>query len=337
MNTMSVSTLQDARDKAAAFEYDEAAALYREYLKENGNDADAWAELGDVLLKQDNLTESADAYAAAYDIDSADSKHVYRLGMALERLHEFDEAKALFEKAAELSDGLKAKIKVGDILAKTGKFDEALVLFSLLAGTNPENATIQHRMARVYTALHRPAEALKALKNEAELREKTALTAATGKSWYLLGKTKEALQLWDEAVIAYRQSLGLEPLAETRFQLGCALIHAGGSAEGKTEIYQAVEEKGKDLHFLLKVGDAFTDFGLYDDAITVYTKALEVRNVRADTWAAIAYALLKLGKKDEARAFFEMAKASAAVREMPWADKLHKSEKTDFLDKELAN
>jgi predicted ATPase len=33
--------------------------------------------------------------------------------------------------------------------------------------------------------------------------------------------------------------------------------------------------------------------------------------------------------------FFEMAKASSSVRELPWADKLHKSEKTNALDAAL--
>ena len=337
MNTMSVSTLQDARDKAAAFEYDEAVKLYREYLKENESDADVWSELGEVLLKQENLTESADAYAAAYDLNSNDNNHVYRFGKALERLHEYDQAKALFEKASELSDGLKSKIKVGDILAKTGKFDEALVLFTLLASLYPDNATIQHRMAGIYEALHRPADALQALKKEVELREKALLSSASGKSWYLLGETRAHLQQWEEATAAYRKSFEIQPLPDTRFRLGNALIKSGNVEEGKAELFKAVEENGKDLQFLLKIGDAFTDLAMYDDAITVYTRALEVRNVRADTWAAIAYALLKLEKKEEARAFFEMAKASAAVREMPWADKLHKSEKTEYLDKELAN
>ncbi|HJJ47349.1 MAG TPA: tetratricopeptide repeat protein, partial [Methanocorpusculum sp.] len=228
-------------------------------------------------------------------------------------------------------------IKLGDILAETGKYDEALVLFTLLSDLYPENATIQHRIARVYEALHRHAEAMQSLKKEVELREKDALTTPSGKSWYLLGNARAHLHLWDTAVSAYRKSYEIQPLPDTRFCLGHSLILSGDVDEGKAEIFKAVDENGKDLQFLLKIGDALTDLGFYDDAITVYTKALEVRNVRADTWAAIAYALMKLGKKDEARAFFEMAKASAAIREMPWADKLHKSEKTECLDKELEN
>ncbi|MDO5844957.1 MAG: hypothetical protein Q4Q53_07425, partial [Methanocorpusculum sp.] len=60
-----------------------------------------------------------------------------------------------------------------------------------------------------------------------------------------------------------------------------------------------------------------------------------LRSVHAEAWIGIAFALLKTNRKDEAKAFFEMAKASSAVRELPWEDKLHKSFKTDELDKEL--
>ena len=39
-----------------------------------------------------------------------------------------------------------------------------------------------------------------------------------------------------------------------------------------------------------------------------------------------------MNQKDDARAFFEMAKATGSMRELPWADKLHKSYKTEALD-----
>ncbi len=85
----------------------------------------------------------------------------------------------------------------------------------------------------------------------------------------------------------------------------------------------------------MKVAYVITYLELYEDAIGYYTKALELRTVHADAWAGIAYDLLKMGNTADAKAFFEMAKASAAVRELPWADKLHRSDKTKALDAEL--
>lgn len=284
---MSVALLTNAQEKAASREYEAAENLFREYLKENETDASAWADLGYVLLKQQKLYESGDAYAAAYDLEPENPKYINLLGDALAELHQFEEAKLLFEKASKISGNPRCNIRVGDMLGKMGKYDEALVLYSLLAADNPEDPVFQHRMVKVYEALGRPADAASALAREMELREKIVQSNPGAKDWLMYADTK------------------------------------------------AAAFDSEDFAFLMMQADVLTRLELFEESIHYYSKALELRSVHADAWAGIAYDLLKMGQIEEAKAFFEMAKASSSLRELPWADKLHKSEKTNALDAAL--
>lgn len=332
---MSVAVLTNAQEKAASREYEAAETLYREYLNEHEADAAAWADLGYVLFKQQKLYESGDAYATAYDLEPENPKYISLLGDALAELHQFEEAKLLFEKASNLSGNPRCHIRVGDMLGKMQKYDEALVLYSLLAANHPEDPVIQHRMVRVYEALGRPADAAAALAREMELREKRVAENPSAKEWLMYADTKARLGLWAEAEAAFRNSLALQETAEVHLRIGAVLVMQDKTEEGLAEFAAAAAFDPEDFAFLMMQADVLTRLELYAESIHYYSKALELRSVHADAWAGIAYDLLQMGQTEEAKAFFEMAKASSSVRELPWADKLHKSEKTNALDAAL--
>ena len=115
--------------------------------------------------------------------------------------------------------------------------------------------------------------------------------------------------------------------------LGSARVMNGRTTEGVAEYELAAELSCEDFSFLSEIAESATKFKMYEAAIRIYTRALAVRNINGDAWAGIAYALLMLDQKTESRAFFEMAKATGSMREIPWAGKLHKSYKTEALDR----
>jgi len=332
---MSNSTLQEARDKVADYEYPQAIILYKQYLEDNESKAEIWAELGIVYKEMDNIAESAEAFGEAFDCEPDNPHYVYLFGKAQEKMHRYADARALYEKAFTLSGGLKARIKSGDMLVKLGKNAEALTFFTELSNQYPENAAVMHRLGQVFSAQNNNEKANTYFNKEIACRRKTLESKETARNWYLLADTLAYMNQWEDAETAFRRSLEIENIGDTSLRLGSILIQQGKIEEGKVFISQYAEKNGRNLRAVLQIGDIMTTFGQYDDAITYYTKALEIRNVRADTWTAIAYALLMKGQKQEAKAFFEMAKASAAIRELPWADKMHKSDKTVILDREL--
>ncbi|MDO5845976.1 MAG: tetratricopeptide repeat protein, partial [Methanocorpusculum sp.] len=97
---MSASILMNAQANVLCHNYEEAETLYREYLTSNAQDASVWTLLGAVLIKEQKFYEAVDAYTTALDLDKENPEYLYSLGTALARLHEYEEARALFERAA---------------------------------------------------------------------------------------------------------------------------------------------------------------------------------------------------------------------------------------------
>lgn len=334
-NMADSSLIQSAKEKTVLHEYDVAQHLYRQYLEEDPANAAVWILLGDLLLTQENFYDAIDAYESALDLDLENPEYLVALGSAYAKIHRFSDAKTLFEKAAKLSGDLRHQYKVGDMLGYLGKYDEALVLYTLLSLSHPDEPGLYKRMAIVHHHLNRQSEEMTCTNKELNLRKKMVEEQPDAANWFKYADVLFRVGRYDEAKKVFLQALLFEENAHIHLRLGETLYKLGDTSGALEQFDLAAKFDPRDFAFLLDLADHLTDLGLYDASITYYTLALELRNVHADAWVGIAYDLLKLGRLDEANAFFEMAKASAAIRELPWADKLHKSMKTDALDAAL--
>lgn len=325
--------LGDAKYKISIHEYGDAEKLYREYLEKNNSDAAVWNDLGLVLLKEKKFYEAADAFAAAADFEPENDVFLFNLGNALAAVHGYVEAKAVFEKAASLSDNIRYQFKVADMLGYLGEHEKALLVYSLLLTKYPNNPGLYKRMAVVQRHLGRASDAMSSSVKEREIRKKLVDEQPNASNWYKYAELEVRLGMFGEAKFGFERSLELEDSADTHLMLGVVLHAMKKTAEAMGEFEKAAAHDPRDFEMIMRLGDELTLLREYERAIVYYTKALELRNVHADAWVAIAYALLKMGKADDAKAFFEMAKASSIIRNLNWADKMHKSFKTEELDK----
>ncbi len=326
------SLILSAKEKTVLHEYDAAQHLYRKYLEEDPANSYVRILLGDVLTAQKNFYDAIDAYDSALSYDPDNPEYLVALGSAYANIHQFSDAKILFEKAAKISGNLRHQYLVGDMLGYLGKYDEALVLYTLLALSHPDEPGLYKRMATVHHHLNRPAEEMMSTSKELILRKKVVDEHPDASAWFKYADALFRCERYDEAKEAFLQALTYEENAQIHLRLGETLYKLNDVPGALGQFDEAARFDPRDFAFLVQMADHLTNLGLYDASITYYTKALDLRSVHADTWVGIAYDLLKLGRLEEANAFFEMAKASDAVRELPWADKLHKSQKTAALD-----
>lgn len=329
--------LKEAKDKILTHEYSKAAELYNKYLEneKNKSDPEIWAELGSVLQKQKDYYKSIDAFGNAVDLQPENPEYYYKLGSVLMDIHNYAEARVYFEKAAELSDDIKYKCKVGDSLGYLREYDKALVLYNLLLTKHPDTAEIYCRLAKIQKHLGRLGDSVKSKEKEMEIRIKDVTDNPNAETWYKYADINANLHIWDKAKYGFEKSLEFEDSADTHLRLAAVLAEMNDeTAEAEFEKAEAIDPK--DFDFIMTEAEVLCKLNMYDLSIKYYIKALDLKNVHADAWAGIAYNLLKLGRKDEAKAFFEMGKATVAVPQLPWADKLHKSYKTEALDKELS-
>ncbi len=326
------SLILSAKEKTVLHDYDAAQQLYRKYLGEDPTNSSVWILLGDVLTAQKNFYDAIDAYDSALSYDPDNPEYLVALGSAYAHIHQFSDAKILFEKAAKISGNLRHQYLVGDMLGYLGKYDEALVLYTLLSLSHPDEPGLYKRMATVHHHLNRHSEEEMCTGKELILRKKVVDEHPDASAWFKYADALFRCERYDEAKETFLQALTYEENAQIHLRLGETLYKLNDTPGALEQFDEAARFDPRDFAFLVQMADHLTNLGLYDASITYYTKALDLRSVHADTWVGIAYDLLKLGRLEEANAFFEMAKASASVRELPWADKLHKSQKTAALD-----
>ena len=329
---MSEDLLSRAEDSVSAFEYDTAEELYREYLDTHQDDAAVWYNLGLLLSKMNNPTEAANALGDAFDLQPDNPLYAEKLGEVLAVLHSFEEAKALFERASKNDNSIYPKVRTADLLFLLNNEDKAAEYLEQLSVEYPTEPDVWNRLYLQYIREGKTNEASAALDKEISLRKNLAEKTNCSGEWFAYGTVCLEKCAYTDAESAFRKSLLQEETSDAHLSLAKVLVMSGRVEEARNEFAAGVSIEPKNLSFVLETADTLSDLKLFEDAITYYTKALELRNVRADTWASLAYALFMTGKTEEARAFFEMAKASAAVRELKWADKLHKTEKTAVLD-----
>ncbi|MDV0443377.1 tetratricopeptide repeat protein [Methanorbis rubei] len=332
---MSTPSVQTAEHLAADRKFCKAADAYRDLLtlEENSRNTGLWCDLGKMLIQDQQFYDAIDAFGTATDLEPENPKFMAELGDALAAVHQYEEAKLWFEKAAGLEDNIIYLIKAGDMLAYLGKYDEALVYYTLLSSKYPENADLLHRKGKILHHLKREADSMEAIVEEIRLRKEEIERSPTPVSYAKLAAAYKRISLWQEAAEMYAQAVTLDPANPGYHMfLGSANITNGNVREGVAEYEKAADLAHEDFPTLLRIADSATKFGQYDEAIRLYTRALAVRNINGDAWVGIAYALLMMKNATDAQAFFEMAKATGSMREIPWADKLHKSYKTEALD-----
>lgn len=334
MSTPGIS-VETAERLTAERRFSDAAGIYLSLLGdgENKTNPQLWGDFGHVLMADQQYYDAIDAFTTASGLDPENPELMAALGDALATVHEFEEAKLWFEKAASIEGNIRYQLRSGDMLAYLGKYDEALVYYTLLGSKYPDCADLLHNKGKVLHHLGRRSDAMNTILEEIGLRKAKVKQSPDAEAYAKLAATYKRISLWQEAVETYAEAVRLAPEnPEYHMFLGSALVMNGKSAEGVREYETAADLAGEDFSYLLEIAESATKFTMYDAAIRIYTKALGVRNINGDVWAGIAYALLMLDKTSDARAFFEMAKATGSMREIPWADKLHKSYKTEALD-----
>jgi tetratricopeptide (TPR) repeat protein len=109
-----------------AGEYSKAEELWKEVIKLNPKESDAYAGLGDLLRLKRKYTDAIAAYRQAINIDPKNAYAYIGMGMALRSPNKLNESIAAFRKAIEIEpDNVDAYIQLSITLAKNKKFQEA--------------------------------------------------------------------------------------------------------------------------------------------------------------------------------------------------------------------
>ena len=178
----------------------------------------------------------------------------------------------------------------------------ALTLYLYTLQVEPENPVIHQQLARIWTVLEKPNEAIEHYRRVLEFEP------GNGPVRYQLAGLLLEQGEPDEAIDEYRRLLEIHPdSAEAHSNLGALLERRGLRDEAIEHYRRAVAARPDYPDALFNLGTALVARGEPDEAVDHYRRAIELRPGFAQAHNNLGNALLARGELDEAIAQYRAA------------------------------
>jgi tetratricopeptide (TPR) repeat protein len=279
----------------------ESATLFREALRDDPGNADAWCMLGIVSRALGQPDAAVSAYQEALRLRPDFVEALNNLGNALVNQNKAGEAIAAFEQVLRLRPGYaEAHNNLAAALRQQGKWADAEAQYREAIRLKPDYTDAHNNLGVALQGLGRLEEAEASYHNALRLRPDYA-EAHTN-----LGTALIRLGRLDEATAHHREALRLRPdYAEAHSNLGNALVAGRRYAEAEACYREALRLKRDYAEGHHNLGTALAEQGHLDEAIGCYREALRLRPDYSEACGNLATALLAQGKPEEALAVHE--------------------------------
>jgi len=220
---------------------EKAAALYRQVLERNPNDADNHFNLSLALARLNDREGEVRELHIALALDPRMTRAYNRLGLCEEQQGHFDQAARDFQTVLQYDPGsTDAKVNLATAYGKEGQFAQAEALLRDVLGEHPDSLAAQLNLGLVLSSEKRWQEALVPLEAAAQLELKnpqplTLIGIVYGK----MGESSQSIEY-------LRKALALSPnSADAHLNLGIALAD-GFDLPGASEQFAAAEKLAPD-------------------------------------------------------------------------------------------
>jgi tetratricopeptide (TPR) repeat protein len=285
MNAAHQKLLQDGLRLHQAGQLAEAAALYKQVIDQDPNNADALDLMGAIFYASGNLEMAITFAEAAISVQPAYFAPYVNLGNALQASGRMEEAISAFQKALDLNaknphaannlasafnalgrfeEGLDAAGKalvldmtmaeahnnLGNSQVGLGQKEDAINSFQAAVRLNSELTDAQFNMGTMLLETGEPDQAL------FPLTKSIQLDPASPVKHYNLGNAYRQLERYDEAIGSYRAAIALKPnYADALSNLGAVQQTLGQLTDAISTFRQAVaiESDSADLHWNLSL------------------------------------------------------------------------------------
>lgn len=309
------SVLIEAVRLHQAGQLNQAAALYRQVLATDPNNADALHLLGMVALQQDQAKSAAELIGRAVAINHREAAYHSHLALALQTLGDMQGAVTSYQRALALNpDDPDACNNMGNALSALGRPENAVAAFRRALALQPGNAVVHNNLGIVQRNMGRRDEA------EASFRKAAALQPGFAGAFINLGNLHRDKDDLPAAEDCYRRALTLAPReVAAHCGLGLTLWQLGRHDEALANYQAALTIDPGHPETLLNLAIARSKVGALEEAEALAARALASRP--GDTGILNHLASVRLARGDGAGAI-EMLGRSLGVQETPQARKL---------------
>ena len=261
-----------------------AVNAYKNAIEIDANFSWSYYNLGNALIELQKWDEAIYNYLYVVQLQP-DLPGIYsKLGDAIEQKYQSNldapikdypqtiqhpEQYFIYNKSLQLlQQNPNLPMKIADGLAKANKINGAIIFYKIALELNQDDLEISGKLQQVLDRKNQLYQDILQLRKEIELNP-------SSKSYYNLGIALTRQQKWEEAVIAYRQGIEIEPDFYWWFYYN---IWEDFVREDKlTEIvtfFQEFQKANPDSFWsYLNIGEALTRLGKIDEAIPYYQTA----------------------------------------------------------------
>jgi protein O-GlcNAc transferase len=233
---MMQATLKLAGELHRAGRLDEAEAVYRQVIGQDGNNTEAWHLLGTLLVQTGRAQGALPLIRRAIALDGKRADYHLNLGVALLKLSNAVEAANACQAAIAIRpDWAEGWYNMGCAAGAMGRWDVAIDAYQRAIALKPDYAEAHFNLGDALRATDRSDEALEAFRRAAEIKP-------SAQALNNLGNSLQLQDRYEEAIDAYCRAVAVEPSSiNARSNMGQALLNCGRIEEA-IETFRQVKD-----------------------------------------------------------------------------------------------
>jgi tetratricopeptide (TPR) repeat protein len=286
---------------------DLAIPEYRILVALNPAESTSRANLGVLLFFWGSYAEAAPEFRAALQLQPDQPKLQALLGMAEKRTGNLSGARADLESAFPKLSDPKVQIQSGmelvELHQQSGDLTKAAAVIAALAAVQPDNVDVISASYQIYSQQMEASILHLAMVAPGSAQFRRVLGSEMARQ----GNNSEAIQQFQAAADIMPDLPGLE------FDLG-EMLRAETGTQGKSEAeakYKlALQQNEFDERSLCRLAEFAADRGASQEALDLYTRAVQVRSDDAEAEVGLAKILVDLDQRDKATTLLEKAVAA---------------------------
>jgi len=280
----------------------------------------AWERIGD--LYRDRLgrpIQAIEAYRRALEVEPGRLSAAIELAQTCEQAERWEDAAQTYRRVAELSERHRpaALGKVGHMLARLGRLEEAEAILQTARRAYPDNPQVAVALAAFYEDIGRWDEALEAYRQAAELEEdnRPTILGRIGVVLAMAGRVAEAEAALIEAELAYPGHL---EVAGARARL-CEEL---GRWPEAIDAHRQIADRSPEYRSAAweRIGDLYRDqLGQPEQAMAAYRRSLEAEPERLSAVIELAHTFEQMKRWLDAIAYHrQVADLAPHYRAAAW-------------------
>ncbi len=280
----------------------EAETEYRAVLKLAPNYAEAYANLGAVLIRLDKYREAIQSYEAAYKLAPNLTPILLNIGIAHYRQREFEKAVNAFKRFLAASPENAQAIQLTAFsLVELGRDEEALTYLEKALNFTPDDPALLYAVGLAALRLKRPMVT-------GTIEALAQLPGGLAASYLLRGQADLANMRWEQAVADLEEAAKLSSnLPRLQYSLGLAYTKANRNDDARGAFKAELLRSPKDVSSLWYLAFIDDQEGKPDEARKWLSQALAIEPNSSDANGLLGRILLRQGKPAEALKPLEIA------------------------------